>query len=286
MRYVLSELGVEVNLKYEYAIRRMKDYKSEFGGTHIQINIEHDNNISLPEYEMAYPFQSRLIWLKFADGSFGGYRTLINSDYIIFFARWNKDATEVTLKMADVTHVGGCGMDLREFSYIGELLHILLPFHNRLILHSSAIALDNHGVAFSAPSGTGKSTHTEGWRRIFNDCVAINDDTPIIYNNGNGFRIYGSPWSGKTEINANISAPLDAIVCLYQDSKNHIEQVPPRISLAILLNEVKYTPLSEHSNLKLSILSDILTSTNVYKLGCLPNDEAVITCKDKIWKDV
>ncbi|MBQ6999161.1 MAG: hypothetical protein IJN62_05175 [Clostridia bacterium] len=286
MRYIIAELGIELNLKYDYANRRMKDYKSEFGGTHIRINIEEDNAIVLPEYTEQIPYQFKNYWLKFADDSFGAFRTLVNSDYIIFFARWNKDATEATIKMADVTRFGGKRMELREFSYVGEVLRFMLPFHNRMVLHSSALALDNHGVAFSAVSGTGKSTHANAWKRLFPDCIAINDDAPVVYNNGSGFRLYGQPWSGKTAINANISAPLDAIVCLYQDKTNHIEQIPPRKSFPFLLDGTVPTPLNEREERKISILSDVISNTKIYMLGCLPDNEAAIICKEKIWKEM
>ena len=286
MRYSLAELGIEVNLKYDYAIRRMKDYKSEFGGTHMRINIEYDDNITLPPYAEQLPFQWRFYWLRFDNGDYAAFRTLKNSDYIINYARWNADASEVTLKIADVTRIGGVETEIREFAYLGELLHLLLPFHNRLILHSSAIALDNHGVAFSADSGTGKSTHTRTWAKLFPGCVTINDDEPILYNNGDGYRLYGAPWSGKSDINSNISAPLDAIVCLAQDKTNHIEKISPRLSLPFLLNQTRPTPLTERENMKINILSDILTTTNIYSLGCRPDDEAAIVCKEKIWKEV
>ena len=286
MRYILAELGIEVNFEYEYAIRRMKEYKSEFGGTHIRINISRDDNIVLPEYCHITPSVSGFYWLKFSNGDFGGFRTLLDTDFIIFFARWNKEATEIEIKMADYEHLGGASMELREFSYVGEIINTILPFHNRIMLHSSAVSLDNRGIAFSAPSGTGKSTHTANWRKMFNDCVAINDDTPIIYNNGDGFRIYGSPWSGKTEINTNISAPLKAIVCLEQGGYNHIERISPRISLPFLLNETKFTGLNEIESCKFNIITDILSTTNVYKLCCLPDENAVITCKEKIWSEV
>lgn len=286
MRYLIADLGIEVNLKYEYAIRRMKDYESEFGGTHIRINIEYDNNIVLPEYKVQIPYQWRFYWLKFSDGGYGAFRTLINSDYIIFYARWNADATEVTLKMADVSPIGGTSMELREESYINDLMHLILPFHNRIILHSSSLSLENHGVAFSAPSGTGKSTHASIWKKLYPCCIPINDDAPIIYNNGNGFRLYGTPWSGKSNIQTNISAPLDAIVCLAQDKTNHIERISPRVSVPFLLNETRVTPLTEREDLKLALLTDILSTTNVYMLGCRPDDEAAIICKEKIWKEM
>lgn len=285
MKYILADIGIEVNLKYELAIRRMKDYQSEFGGTHIRINIEYDNNIQLPPYVRRTVAKFNYNWLEFENGDFGVYRKSA-PDYVSAFARWNKNATELTLKLADVSSTNGYPMDFREFSYIGELLQIILPYHGRTVLHSSAIELDGHGIAFSAPSGTGKSTHTTMWRSMFDNCNAINDDTPIIYNNGKGFLLCGSPWSGKTEINANICAPLDAVVCIYQDRENHIEKISPRVSMPLLLNEIRSSAFAERENLKFSILTDLLSTTDIYRLGCLPNEEAVITCKEKIWKEL
>ncbi len=287
MIYSVAKLGIEVNFKYDYALRRMKEYNSEFGGTRIRINIEEDNNIILPDYERQIPYRHGFYWFLYSDGSCGMMRTLINSDYIVFFAKWNREATEVTIKMADVTRFkNGIAADILEFSYVGLMMQIILPYHNRLVLHSSALSCDNHGIAFSAPSGTGKSTHANTWKRLFPSCVAINDDTPIVYNDGSGYRLYGSPWSGKTEINANISAPLNAIVCLKQDSVNHIEKIPPRMSMPFLLHEVRTTPLNIREEHKLSLLSDIIASTNIYMLGCRPDEEAAIICKDKILKEM
>ena len=286
MRYLLAELGIEINFKYDYALRRMKDYQSEFGETHIRINIEYDDNIILPEYEEQIPYQWRFYWLRFSDGSFGAFRTLDNSNYIINFVRWNADATEVNIKIADVTRFKGVGSDIREFSYVGDVLQLILPFHNRIVLHSSALSLDNCGVAFSAPSGTGKSTHASLWKGLFTDCIAINDDTPIVYNNGNGVYLYGSPWSGKTDINANISSPLKAIVCLSKGKENHIERISAKSSLPFLINETRLSPLREREDKKISILCDIISSTNIYSLSCLANDEAAIMCKEKIWKEM
>lgn len=286
MKYTIAELGIEVNPKYDLAIRRMKDYQSEFGGTHIRINIEYDNRIELPPYKEITPFQSSFYWVRFDNGDFGAFRTLINSSYIIFYVRWNESAAEAVVKIADVTPWGGVENEIREFSYLGEIMHILLPFHNRLVLHSSALILENNGVAFSAPSGTGKSTHAESWKRLFPECVAINDDTPIVFNNGGDLRIYGSPWSGKTEINANISAPLKAVVCLEQARENRIERISPVASVPFLLHEVKYTPLKEREERKISVLTDVISNAKIYKFGCRPDDEAAVMCKEKIWKEM
>lgn len=52
---------------------------------------------------------------------------------------------------------------------------------NILLFHSSVVAVDGHAYVFTAPSGTGKSTHTSLWRKVFKDrAVMINDDKPLF----------------------------------------------------------------------------------------------------------
>ena len=50
-----------------------------------------------------------------------------------------------------------------------------------VLLHAAAIEVDGCAYAFSAPSGTGKSTHILLWRQRFGERVdIINGDKPII----------------------------------------------------------------------------------------------------------
>ena len=54
-----------------------------------------------------------------------------------------------------------------------------------ILLHSSCIVLDGVAYAFSADSGTGKSTHTQLWLKRFGDRAHIlNDDKPCIFDAG------------------------------------------------------------------------------------------------------
>lgn len=55
-----------------------------------------------------------------------------------------------------------------------------LVFSDILLIHGSAIAVDGKAYLFTAPSGTGKSTHTRMWREYFKDrAVMVNDDKPL-----------------------------------------------------------------------------------------------------------
>lgn len=82
------------------------------------------------------------------------------------------------------------GINIRNFS--NEYLETLavyrkiatqMPQFNVLLFHGSVIAVDNKGYLFTAPSGTGKSTHTRLWMERFkNRAYMVNDDKPLLKN--------------------------------------------------------------------------------------------------------
>ena len=83
--------------------------------------------------------------------------------------------------------------------------------------------MDGAAYLFTAPSGTGKSTHTRLWREVFGDRVwMINDDKPMLRISENLVTAYGTPWNGKHHISRNASAPLKAIVQLNRGKENII----------------------------------------------------------------
>ena len=52
--------------------------------------------------------------------------------------------------------------------------------YDTVLLHGSAIAVDDEGYFFTAKSGTGKSTHARLWREMLGDrAVMINDDNRL-----------------------------------------------------------------------------------------------------------
>ena len=80
-----------------------------------------------------------------------------------------------------------------------------------LLFHSSLMAVDGFGYAYSAPSGTGKSTHTAILRKVYGDRVQIvNDDKPFLRLKDGVVYAYGTPWAGKEHLENNIKVPLHA----------------------------------------------------------------------------
>lgn len=94
-----------------------------------------------------------------------------------------------------------------------------------ILLHGSTVGLDGQAYLFTAPCGTGKSTHTRFWRETFGDrAVMVNDDKPFLQITPTGVVAYGSPWSGKHGLDTNISIPLKGICFLRRGSLNKISK--------------------------------------------------------------
>ena len=65
--------------------------------------------------------------------------------------------------------------DMAEYMATGSLFAAQMLRFQGFQLHASAVMLDGRAYLFSAPSGTGKSTHTEKWCRLFG-AEYLNDD--------------------------------------------------------------------------------------------------------------
>ncbi len=90
------------------------------------------------------------------------------------------------------------------------------------LLHSSFIRVDDKAILFTAPSGTGKSTQAELWRK-YRGAEVINGDRAAVIPTEEGVLAYGIPYCGTSGISKNARLPVAAIVCLSQAPENRIE---------------------------------------------------------------
>ncbi|MBE6712631.1 MAG: hypothetical protein E7580_03800 [Ruminococcaceae bacterium] len=163
---------------------------------------------------------------------------------------------------------------LIEYMVTGSVFYRSLIQHNGILLHSSAVVLDNKAYLFSAPSGTGKSTHTSLWLKEFPDAVILNDDKPAIRILEDGIFVYGTPWSGKTDLNLNRKVPLQGIAFLERGLENSISAIPSLKCLENLLNQTVRPGDKESASKLFDLLDQILARVPIYKLTCNMNPEA------------
>lgn len=163
-----------------------------------------------------------------------------------------------------------------EYIWMGSEFYEVLPEFNAFLLHSSAVVYNNQAFLFSAPSGTGKSTHTQLWLKQFEGAYILNDDKPAIKYEDGAFYVYGTPFSGKTDLNVNARVPLQGICMLQRGEKNHIEKMPVEEALFNILNQT-CRPVDEGRMDKLlDILDALAKAVPIYTLTCNMESEAAI----------
>lgn len=154
-----------------------------------------------------------------------------------------------------------------------------------LLVHASVIRKDGVGYLMTAPSGTGKSTHTHLWYKNIEGCDLMNDDNPVVRIVDGEAVIYGSPWSGKTPCYRNIQAPIGAFVRIQQRPENTIKRMAPIQAFSELLPAVSSMKWdSRVYNGVCDTVIKLIGLVGVYELGCLPNAEAALLCYETIKK--
>lgn len=159
-----------------------------------------------------------------------------------------------------------------------------LPAFDRFVFHGAAIEYGGKAYLFTAPSGTGKTTHINLWRQYLGDKVGIiNGDKPIIKVADNS-TVYGTPWAGKEGYQQNTSAPLEAICILKQSKTNSIIRLQTSEAINHLMRQV-YLPKNQISlSATLSLLGKMIENTPVYLLECDISKQAFETSFNQMTK--
>ncbi len=267
--------------KNEFFNRRFAGYRIE---SHLlpDLAVELTHEKFLPEGELQAMSDGFRQFYTSQDG-YGIFDILKAPDTYCAAMIFDKDVKSAKAYLEDIEKFGGMSNEIRSFNMLGELFRYFILKHDGLVLHSSCIKYKNSGIAFSAPSGTGKSTHTGLWKKYFpEDVTILNDDSPAIRFGGMVPGLYGTPWSGKTDINTNEAAPLEAIVILEQNPQNSIIKLSVEEALFEILQEVTRPVFPEFINLTLSAVEKLLLQTPVYRLKCNISKEAVLMVKDEL----
>lgn len=141
--------------------------------------------------------------------------------------------------------------------------------YNVVLCHGSVLEYKGEAYLFTAPSGTGKSTHTRLWRECFGDeVIMINDDKPLLRFEKDGIYAYGTPWDGKHHISSNRNAKLKAICFLHQDKENHICKIDGGDALPMMMNQI-YRPRNVEALLKtMDYVNVLIEKIPMYQMGC------------------
>ncbi len=148
-----------------------------------------------------------------------------------------------------------------------------------IVFHGVVMEYQGRGVILSAPSGTGKTTHSNLWREL-GLVTIINGDRALCRYVDGTWRVFGMPWCGSSGEFQNRDVPILAIVVLEQHNENILSRLSPLNALTHMLPNV-FAPTWEPTlyNKMLDRLDEIIPAVPVFHLRCRPDLDAVMTLK-------
>ncbi len=282
MYYEISGLVLEVQGGSDYLKSCMSEYTLPLQQERericdLGISIHEKPDIPFPNGESFNEFG---IW-KMVRTSCGEsvYRTLPGMDQVVSARMdFGEKQTDISIFPIDDAIASK-----RELLFTGQAFSQMVLEYQRMVLHGSCIAYNGKAIIFSAPSGTGKSTHTELWKRYYPETIHINDDTPVIrLDNPDEVLACGSPWSGKTRLNTNISVPLAAIVFLERGKENCISLLSKSEAIGRVLGEARKIPFRDAMVNATELCGSLLERIPVYRLSCDISRDAVETVRKEL----
>lgn len=165
-----------------------------------------------------------------------------------------------------------------EYMLTGSEFYKALLAFDGILLHSSCIVVDGRAYAFSADSGTGKSTHTELWLKHFGDrAYMLNDDKPAIRIIDDVVYACGTPWSGKYDYSTPEIVPLGGICFLERSEDNWIKKAETGKAVFNIFSQTMHKLEEADMNKLFNVLEKIFSSVPLFDLGCNISEEAVLT---------
>ena len=204
------------------------------------------------------------------------------------------DRYRVTVRYAEFEHVMEAGADFRQVSaklkwedpYVSAVLCSMLRIafaqatllHSAVSIHSSTVVKDGKAYMFMGRSGTGKSTHSSLWLNNIEGTYLLNDDNPVIRVEDGLVNIYGTPWSGKTDLNEIVRVPLKGICFIHRSDKNEIKRVEPKEVVQDLLKQTMRPADKTKMSTLLKNIDILLKKVNFNEIPKLKSFSIMILC--------
>ena len=189
------------------------------------------------------------------------------------------DAEVISIKEEDYEPEYWPGVSYNTMCYLesGHLFDHALVKNSGMRIHASAIAWEGKAYLFSAPCGTGKSTHRQMWQQLYGEdaIVVFNDDKPALRLLDGKWYAFGTPWCGKEGINRNVKVPLAGICFLQQGPENKIRRLSTLEILPRVTDQTVWRmDTHEELNMLMGNLDQLIQKIPIFLLECTPTTDA------------
>lgn len=144
-----------------------------------------------------------------------------------------------------------------------------------MLLHSAYMCYDGTAVLFSAASGTGKSTQADLWEK-YRGTRTINGDRSLLIRETDGWKAYGWPICGSSEICHNEKYPIRAIVMLKQAKENKVYPLQGFRAVRDIMEQITINAWDSEFQIRvMDLLEELRKEVPIYCLECDISEDAV-----------
>ena len=202
------------------------------------------------------------------------YLAKICEDFIC--SEKEKAECEISVTPADMEYEKSKAQDgnfpdyyIESLAVFRKICDYILKNKDGILFHGSAVAVDGKAYIFTAPSGTGKSTHAALWKNLLQDKMTyINDDKPIVRVIGGECFVYGTPWNGKHNLGSNVKVKLQAVCEIIRAKDNRIEKISPKEMLSVIFHQTLVPDTLPEMDKYLQIIDKVLKNAELFRLYC------------------
>lgn len=244
-----------------------------------------EDPVTLPSEGTAQTIRENLWLVTCPNGILCRYTVHPETQKVLQAVYFNRDHTLAEIRLSASRKNAFFSLTDYEYMLTGAAFSDRVARLGGVVMHGSSLAYGGEGVIFTANSGKGKSTHTGLWRERFADAVTIvNDDKPAIRFYDGRPVMFGTPWSGSTALNRNISVPLKAIVVIEQAPENALRPLTVPEALYHLTGQtVRPYYDSENGVRTLDAVARLVETVPCYLLQCTVSQEAVSLVHDTLY---
>jgi hypothetical protein len=207
---------------------------------------------------------------------------IFSAEDLVTHIKYNKDLTSFTINLKqNLTREEADGFILTNCvnSALRRIFITAVADRGGVCLHSSTIKFGGQAVCFSAPSGTGKTTHTNLWRGVYPDVEVLNGDMCYLFVEDGAVWFYGAPWCGTSGECMNERVSVRSVVFLEQAKENIIRELEPHETFMRLSARCFMPAWDERLFLKaLDTVEAVTGMLTCRHFLCLPNEDAVKVC--------
>ncbi len=205
--------------------------------------------------------------------------------YVLFFPK-GTGIYEVHLKkdgsLARIYCESGDAVKKQDIFWVIRMLFLVFALQNGLVMvHSASILFKDKAWLFSGASGSGKSTQSRLWKKVY-DVPAINGDLNLVGMKDGIPVIYGTPWCGSSGIFDNKVHSLGGIILLRRGNNTIEELTYDKKVLYVQHRIISPTWTEDMFDRGLKIVEDIVPGIYIKRYYCNKEDESAVCIHDDI----